>query len=314
MKNREESYSFEVLNGWLEIIRLPNLFTIPGDILAGASLAFIAKNELYMILPVIIISLSLYISGLILNDYFDREIDKVERPLRPIPSGKVCPQTALVVSSVLVGMALLISFVISENNLLSFFAIQRTRVLTIVLFLVMFILLYSKLAKKIPWLGFIIMGLCRGFNVLLGAAVATNSFHGKILCGAGIEVMYIVSVSSIAYSEIRRPPTPVRCWLPFISLSSLAVILCITGISLLKVCALFITLVWIFYILGHIRYYREQIPARIGDLIRSLLLVQCTLITIFMEPQQKYYQFFLIAFLLLLFFTSGLVSRKFYSS
>ncbi|WKZ15123.1 MAG: UbiA family prenyltransferase [Candidatus Jettenia caeni] len=314
MKNREVFYHVEILHSWLELVRLPNLFTVPGDILVGAFLAGIAKNELSVIFPVIIISLSLYISGLILNDYADYEIDKEERPLRPMPSGRICPKTALAVSSILIGMALLISFLISENNLLPFFAIQRTWVFTIVLLLVMFILLYNKLARRIPWLSFIIMGLCRGLNVLLGAAIVTNSFHSKILYGAGIEALYIVSVSSIAYSEIKRPPSAVMCWLPFISLLTLGVPLYITGISLLKMCAFFITFAWIFYIIGHIRYYREQIPARIGDLIRSLLLIQCTLITIGMEPQQRYYHLSLIAFLLLLFFTSGLASRKFYSS
>ncbi len=80
MKNREVFYHVEILHSWLELVRLPNLFTVPGDILVGAFLAGIAKNELSVIFPVIIISLSLYISGLILNDYADYEIDKEERP------------------------------------------------------------------------------------------------------------------------------------------------------------------------------------------------------------------------------------------
>ena len=34
-------------------------------------------------------------AGMALNDYADREIDAVERPGRPIPSGRVTPEFAL---------------------------------------------------------------------------------------------------------------------------------------------------------------------------------------------------------------------------
>ena len=37
----------------------------------------------------------LYLAGMALNDYADREVDAVERPGRPIPSGRVTPGFAL---------------------------------------------------------------------------------------------------------------------------------------------------------------------------------------------------------------------------
>src|SRR5439155_7314504 len=39
-------------------------------------------------------SACLYLGGIALNDYFDREVDAVERPERPIPSGTVPPIVA----------------------------------------------------------------------------------------------------------------------------------------------------------------------------------------------------------------------------
>ena len=77
----------EMLYGRLELIRPPNLFTIPGDVLAGASLALISPEKIPHVFPVIAISLLLYMSGLIINDCCDRNIDAIERPHRPIPSG-----------------------------------------------------------------------------------------------------------------------------------------------------------------------------------------------------------------------------------
>ena len=45
-------------------------------------------------------SAGLYAGGVVLNDYFDREVDAVERPERPIPSGRVAGSHALVLGCV----------------------------------------------------------------------------------------------------------------------------------------------------------------------------------------------------------------------
>ncbi|MBR4318381.1 MAG: UbiA family prenyltransferase [Kiritimatiellae bacterium] len=71
---------------WAELLRLPNLFTVPGDILAGWVLA--GMRGAFPVLP-IIASLCLYSAGLLLNDACDAKIDAHERPSRPIPSGRV---------------------------------------------------------------------------------------------------------------------------------------------------------------------------------------------------------------------------------
>jgi 4-hydroxybenzoate polyprenyltransferase len=147
--NKKLSFTHsKTLRGWLEIIRPPNLFTIPGDILAGASLAFLVEDRIHKVFPVIIISLLLYISGLILNDYFDCKVDRIERPLRPIPSGGIRPRVPLLVSMVLIGTAIGIGFLISGRGILPgkipFFTTQGTLTLKVVLILVVLILLYNK--------------------------------------------------------------------------------------------------------------------------------------------------------------------------
>lgn len=48
-----------------------------------------------------------------LNDYFDRETDKVAHPRRPIPSGGVKPSSALALSIVLFSSAQLLSFLVN---------------------------------------------------------------------------------------------------------------------------------------------------------------------------------------------------------
>ncbi len=49
-------------------------------------------------------------AGNVINDYVDIDADKVNRPKRPIPSGKIKPKTALVYSVILFGIGLALSF------------------------------------------------------------------------------------------------------------------------------------------------------------------------------------------------------------
>ncbi|MFC4563568.1 SCO3242 family prenyltransferase [Nocardiopsis mangrovi] len=76
-----------------ELVRLPAALTVPGDTLAGAAAAGWPLGRRTYALP--LASACLYWAGMALNDYADRELDAVERPERPIPSGRVRPGEAL---------------------------------------------------------------------------------------------------------------------------------------------------------------------------------------------------------------------------
>ena len=76
-----------------ELVRAPAALSVPGDSLAGAAAAGWPAGRRTALLPVA--SVSLYWAGMALNDWADRELDAVERPERPVPSGRVSPRTAL---------------------------------------------------------------------------------------------------------------------------------------------------------------------------------------------------------------------------
>ncbi|MCX4766257.1 UbiA family prenyltransferase [Streptomyces sp. NBC_01275] len=80
------------LHDWAELLRLPALFTVPGDALAGA--AALTAHPDHRTLLAIGSSLCLYEAGMALNDWADRAEDAVERPHRPLPSGRVGPTAA----------------------------------------------------------------------------------------------------------------------------------------------------------------------------------------------------------------------------
>src|SRR5580693_6347212 len=79
---------------WLQLIRLPNVVTAAADSLAGWLLATGSFAEPGRWLPLAAASMVLYASGTALNDVFDFEIDRAERPNRPLPSGQVSRRAA----------------------------------------------------------------------------------------------------------------------------------------------------------------------------------------------------------------------------
>ena len=74
--------------GFLQLMRLPNVFTAMADVAMGylfvmgdADLA-----NLWMLGVLLAASSLLYVGGVVMNDVVDRELDAIERPARPLPS------------------------------------------------------------------------------------------------------------------------------------------------------------------------------------------------------------------------------------
>ncbi|WP_030734200.1 SCO3242 family prenyltransferase [Streptomyces griseus] len=83
----------ERLRAWAELLRVSALFSVPGDALAGA--AAVGRRPGRGTVLAVGASLCLYEAGMALNDWADRDEDAVDRPHRPIPSGRVSPAAAL---------------------------------------------------------------------------------------------------------------------------------------------------------------------------------------------------------------------------
>ncbi|MER5984533.1 SCO3242 family prenyltransferase [Streptomyces sp. NPDC001787] len=78
---------------WAELLRVSALFTVPGDALAGTAAAGLRPGRGTAL--AVGASLCLYEAGMALNDWADRDEDAVDRPHRPIPSGRIAPAAAL---------------------------------------------------------------------------------------------------------------------------------------------------------------------------------------------------------------------------
>ncbi len=88
------------LTPYVQLLRLPNLFTAMADVAMGflfvrASWAWnpapinLRPIGAWVLALLALASALLYAAGVVLNDVFDLERDRRERPERPLPSGRV---------------------------------------------------------------------------------------------------------------------------------------------------------------------------------------------------------------------------------
>ena len=107
------------MNPYIALTRPGNAILTAVAVIAGA---FIAsgpeivdfQNE---VIICCISAMMLVGGGNALNDYNDRESDKLNHPKRPIPSGQIKAETALNYAQLLLGMGLLILFFTLDNKM-----------------------------------------------------------------------------------------------------------------------------------------------------------------------------------------------------
>ena len=181
---------FDHGEAWLRLLRIPNLLTVPGDILAGFLLAPSALasdwGQLFLAIPA---GLLLYAAGLCLNDLFDYKEDLRDRPARPLPSGQITREETAAFSLIFLWVAAFMA---------AFFD-----ALPVAIPLILCIILYNVGIKRHWLFGPLLMGTCRAGNLLLGAAAASEKFFltPAPLVAACVLGIYIASVSFLARNE-----------------------------------------------------------------------------------------------------------------
>lgn len=177
-----------MLRGYLELLRPANVVTAIADVLAGYAVAGRSHSRA---LPWLVgAAMCLYAGGVVLNDFFDRELDAIERPERPIPSGRVSATSAATL-----GIALLTAGVLAAS--------QATRAAFFVaVAIAALVVLYDALTKRNAIAGPINMGLCRAFNLLLGvSAVPAALSTGWPI--AAFPLVYIAAVTAVSRGEVH---------------------------------------------------------------------------------------------------------------
>lgn len=184
-----------VIKGYFQLTRPANLPTAAADIVAGIAISgfFLAYSQepalgWVKVLLLVCSSVSLYASGVVLNDVFDHRLDRVERPERPIPSGSVSLATAAIFGGILMALGVLAAFLVGNVSGIVALALGAS------------ILLYDALGKHHSFFGPLNMGLCRGLNLLLGMSVLSALIHWQY---AFIPIIYIAAITLISRGEVH---------------------------------------------------------------------------------------------------------------
>lgn len=120
-------------------------------------------------------------AGMAINDYFDRDIDAINAPDRPIPRGAVAPREALAASIVLFGGSMALALTLPILGI----AIAVVNLLALVSYTVVF--------KGRPGAGNVLVGYLGGSTFLFGAAAV-----------GGLSITAIVLFLLAAVSTVTR--------------------------------------------------------------------------------------------------------------
>jgi len=97
------------LMGFLQLIRPLNCLMMGFAVIVGASLVSPLNFTINLLLG-FATSFALTAASMVINDFYDREIDAINEPNRPIPRGDVSPKEALIFALVLSIIGLIAAF------------------------------------------------------------------------------------------------------------------------------------------------------------------------------------------------------------
>lgn len=117
-----------------------------------------------------------------LNDYFDLETDKINRPNRPLVTGALLPRHALTYSIILFCTGILLSF-----------ALPYQATIIAILIALPLMTLYNVWFKRIPLLGNFVIAFVLGITFLFAGAALNN-----------INAMYILAILAVGLTMVRE--------------------------------------------------------------------------------------------------------------
>jgi len=178
---------------YFALTRPANVITAISDIAAGVAIANAFLVTPFPWTSFVFLSLAtsgLYAGGIVFNDVFDVELDKIERPERIIPSGKLTKNQAVFFGITLFIVAIFLATLVSVQSgviaaLIAFFAV-----------------IYDKFAKHYLIGGPLIMGFCRGLNLALGMSILPNRQLPEMWMMVFIPIVFIAAITLTSQGEV----------------------------------------------------------------------------------------------------------------
>ena len=173
---------------YLALLRPANVVTAVADIVAGYAIA--GAEDGAALVRLIVATICLYAGGVVLNDFFDRELDATERPERPIPSGRVPAGHAAALGGLLLLAGLIAGASVSWHAGALAFSIALLAVI------------YDAWGKHQAVVGPVNIASCRALNLLLGVAAVPAALTSSWIV-ALLPFAYITAVTILSRGEVH---------------------------------------------------------------------------------------------------------------
>jgi 4-hydroxybenzoate polyprenyltransferase len=177
----------------LRLGRVSNLPTVTTNVLAALALSG-AQPAPWTIAAICAGISLLYVAGMFLNDAFDRTIDAIERPDRPIPSGQVSAGEVFGAGFALLAGGVIVIAGIAFATSAGWQAVASAAVLAAL------IVYYDMRHKANPFAPFV-MGLCRVGAYTTAALAGGAQLSADLWIGCGLLLAYLIGLSFVARQE-----------------------------------------------------------------------------------------------------------------
>jgi len=164
--------------GYLRLMRPVNCLmmgfaVIVGVVISNRSFEDVAFSNLVY---GFITGFTLAATSMVINDFYDKDIDAINEPGRPIPSGLIKPEEALVFASVLTAIGFVAAFLTNTANALATSLCFMTAIISW-----MVSVAYVTVGKRTGLLGNFLVSACVAIPFIYGSLAVTNRIEPNVL-------------------------------------------------------------------------------------------------------------------------------------
>jgi len=180
--------------GYLRLMRPVNCLMMGFAVIVGAVISKQSFEDILFsnLVYGFITGFTLAAASMVINDFCDKDIDAINEPSRPIPSGLIKPEEALVFASVLTAIGFVAAFLTNTANALVTSLCFMTAIISWTVSVA-----YATVGKRTGLLG----------NFLVSACVAIPFIYGSLAVTSTVELNVLILASMAFLSNTGREIT-----------------------------------------------------------------------------------------------------------
>ncbi len=169
--------------GYLRLMRPVNCLMMGFAVIVGAVISKQSFEDILFsnLVYGFITGFTLAAASMVINDFCDKDIDAINEPNRPIPSGLIKPEEGLVFASVLTAIGFIAAFLTNTTNALVTSLCFMTATISWVVSVA-----YATVGKRTGLLGNFLVSACVAIPFIYGGLAVTNTVELNVLIFASM--------------------------------------------------------------------------------------------------------------------------------